>query len=48
MFSAGQCLKRKSSKSRDNEVPLVSFKNSRESVKAAAEVEWKRLARNVI
>ena len=48
MLSRGQCLKRKSSKSRDDEVLLVGFKNSRETLTDAAEVEWKRLVGNVI
>lgn len=32
MFSAGQCLKIKNGKSRDNGVPLDCFKNGREAV----------------
>ena len=32
----------------DNELPLVGFKNSREAVVAAVELEWKRLVGNEI
>ena len=48
MLSGGQCFKRKSNKFRDNEALLVGFKNSRDAVTAAAQVEWKRLVGNVI